>query len=140
LLSMAKPKSETKSQRERFIETARELGCDEDEAAFDEKLRRIATATPKSAEKTTAHPEPTRFWRIEGYDGTRLFFRKILAFGSLSEPEMITLLKRLASRHLTDDEIIAASIRSNARGYAPHLEHRVDSPATSAKRYALSVG
>ena len=35
------------SQRERFIETARELGCDEDEAAFDEKLKRIATAKPK---------------------------------------------------------------------------------------------
>jgi hypothetical protein len=32
------------SQRQRFIETARELGCDEDEAAFEEKLRRIATA------------------------------------------------------------------------------------------------
>jgi hypothetical protein len=35
------------SQRQRFIETARELGCDEDEAAFDEKLKRIATAKPK---------------------------------------------------------------------------------------------
>jgi len=33
-------------QSKRFIETARELGCDEDEAAFDEKLRRIATAKP----------------------------------------------------------------------------------------------
>jgi transposase-like protein len=32
----------------RFIETARELGCDEDEAAFEEKLKRIASAKPKS--------------------------------------------------------------------------------------------
>jgi hypothetical protein len=36
-------------QYRRFIETARELGCDEDEAAFDEKLRRIATAKLKPA-------------------------------------------------------------------------------------------
>jgi hypothetical protein len=36
-----------KPQLQRFIETARELGCDEDEAAFDEKLKRIATVKPK---------------------------------------------------------------------------------------------
>jgi len=35
------------TQSKRFIETARELGCDEDEAAFDEKLKRIATAKPR---------------------------------------------------------------------------------------------
>jgi hypothetical protein len=37
-----------KTQHERFIETARELGCDEDEAAFEEKLRRIATVKPRN--------------------------------------------------------------------------------------------
>jgi hypothetical protein len=36
-----------KTQHERFVETARELGCDEDEAAFDEKLKRIAMAKSK---------------------------------------------------------------------------------------------
>jgi hypothetical protein len=39
--------TQQRNQRERFIETARELGCDEDEAAFEEKLRRIATVKPK---------------------------------------------------------------------------------------------
>lgn len=29
------------SQHDRFVETARALGCDEDEAAFDEKLSAI---------------------------------------------------------------------------------------------------
>jgi hypothetical protein len=38
-------------QYRRFIETARELGCDEDEAAFDEKLKRIATVKPKTKNK-----------------------------------------------------------------------------------------
>lgn len=33
-------------QSRRFIETARELECDEDEATFEEKLRRIAKAKP----------------------------------------------------------------------------------------------
>jgi len=39
-----KPKLSDQSRR--FIETARELGCDEDEAAFEEKLKKIATAKP----------------------------------------------------------------------------------------------
>jgi hypothetical protein len=43
-----------KTQHERFIETARELGCNEDEAAeagFREKLKRIATVKPKPKSK-----------------------------------------------------------------------------------------
>ena len=47
-----KAKADKKPQSQRFIETARELGCDEDEAAFDEKLKRIATAKP--------NPKPIR--------------------------------------------------------------------------------
>jgi hypothetical protein len=34
------------SQHDRFVETARALGCDESEAAFDEKLRQIARYKP----------------------------------------------------------------------------------------------
>jgi hypothetical protein len=33
-------------QRERFIKAAREAGCSEDEAVFDENLKRIASAKP----------------------------------------------------------------------------------------------
>lgn len=44
---MDKPDADKKTQHQRFVETARELECDEDEAAFDEKLRRIATVKPK---------------------------------------------------------------------------------------------
>ena len=50
-----KAKADKKPQSQRFIETARELGCDEDEAAFDEKLRRIASAKPKR--KVPAQPK-----------------------------------------------------------------------------------
>ena len=40
-------KPEKESQHARFVETARELGCDESEEAFDEKLKVIARHKPK---------------------------------------------------------------------------------------------
>jgi hypothetical protein len=39
--------TDTRTQSERFIETARALGCDESEAAFDDKLRQIAQYKPE---------------------------------------------------------------------------------------------
>lgn len=48
---MTKAKQDASDQHKRFIETARELGCDEDEAAFDEKLKRIAQAKPAPSRK-----------------------------------------------------------------------------------------
>ena len=46
-----KPEPDSAAQLERFKETARALGCDEDEAAFDEKLKVIARHQPKGAPK-----------------------------------------------------------------------------------------
>ncbi len=63
-----------------------------------------------------------RFWRVDGYDSTRLMFEKVLPLGYLSEGEMISLLQRLASKHLDEAEIVAASLRRNSKGYAPLLE------------------
>lgn len=40
-----------KAQHERFVETARALGCDEDTAAFREKLRVITRQKPKDEPK-----------------------------------------------------------------------------------------
>jgi hypothetical protein len=34
-----------RSQPDKFRDLARDLECDEDEAAFDERLKRLATAT-----------------------------------------------------------------------------------------------
>jgi hypothetical protein len=41
------------TQHDRFVEAARALGCDEDEAAFDEKLKAITRSKPKSEAKKT---------------------------------------------------------------------------------------
>jgi hypothetical protein len=43
--SLPNPKSQ--SQLEKFREAAREHGCDEDEDAFEEKLREIAQKQPE---------------------------------------------------------------------------------------------
>ncbi len=40
-----------KNQRERFIKTARERGASDDEAVFDENLKKIAKAKAKETEK-----------------------------------------------------------------------------------------
>ena len=45
---MPKVTDSVSDQHARFIETARSLGCDEDEAAFDEKLKAIARQKPKA--------------------------------------------------------------------------------------------
>ena len=45
------------SQHDRFIETARALGCNEDEAAFDEKLKVIARQKLKSSPGSGAPPD-----------------------------------------------------------------------------------
>lgn len=44
---MTAKKDESKPQSDRFIEKARELGCDEDETRFNETLKRIVPKEPK---------------------------------------------------------------------------------------------
>ncbi len=39
--------SPTNKQTQKFIDKAREFECDEDEAVFDDKLRRIAQSKPE---------------------------------------------------------------------------------------------
>ena len=47
---MSSQKTPRKSQKQKFADKARELGCDEDEAAFEDRLRRIVPK-PKKEEK-----------------------------------------------------------------------------------------
>ena len=47
----SKTRLSPQEQSDRFIETARKIGADEDEAAFKEKLAVIARQRPKGAEK-----------------------------------------------------------------------------------------
>lgn len=45
---MTKRDQKKKGQHVKFVEAARELGCSEDESAFDKALKKLATA-PKAA-------------------------------------------------------------------------------------------
>jgi hypothetical protein len=55
--SPPKPQRE-QSQRDRFVETARALECDEDKRRFEDNLGQIARAKP--AAKPAAKPKPER--------------------------------------------------------------------------------
>ena len=43
---MPKPSEPNRDQHSRFIETARKLECDEDEARWDDRLKKVAKAKP----------------------------------------------------------------------------------------------
>jgi hypothetical protein len=60
-------------------------------------------------------------WVIEGYNGTDLVFSGT-APGNLGISEIETMLQRLASRHLTEREVIAASLRKKSAGYVTLLK------------------
>jgi hypothetical protein len=55
---MAKPKNaESQSeQSKRFIEAARELGCDDDEDALKERMKRLAESKPTTLKSLVKKP------------------------------------------------------------------------------------
>ena len=58
-------------------------------------------------------------WVISGHDGVERIFEHVVAGPELPEPEMTAILQRLASRHLSYDEVLAASLphgRAHAAG------------------------
>lgn len=59
ILAIRQKNTSASDQHKRFVETARELGCDEDEAAFEEKLKRIATAKPVTKRASTLRQKRT---------------------------------------------------------------------------------
>jgi hypothetical protein len=67
------------------------------------------------------------FWLIEGYERFDRFFQTQLP-GHMSDEEITTIIQRLACRHLSEAEIVAASLRKGKRtsllepliGKAPH--------------------
>jgi hypothetical protein len=68
---------------------------------------------------------PNPLWTITGYDSTTPIYNGE-APSVLTEEEIATMLQRLAARHLSYGEVVAASLRKNLRGYAPLLECNID--------------
>lgn len=62
-------------------------------------------------------------YRITGQDGSNEpFFQMDVPAGKLGKGGIVALLERLAARHLSDEEIVAASLKPNAAGFSAHLE------------------
>jgi hypothetical protein len=59
---MAKaPKEDARSQRERFIEAAQEVGADEDEASFERRLKAVAGGnSPTGADEKPKAEKPRK--------------------------------------------------------------------------------
>jgi hypothetical protein len=57
---LGKAKTGSKTQRERFIEAARELGLPEDEEAFDRALKKIASAPPPETVEKRKTKKPAK--------------------------------------------------------------------------------
>jgi hypothetical protein len=68
---------------------------------------------------------PNPPWKITGYDGTTQIYSGE-APSILTEEEIATMLQRLAARHLSHGEVVAASLRKNFRGYSGLLECIID--------------
>jgi hypothetical protein len=77
-----------------------------------------------------------KVWVITGFENSASVYDHRLPIDSLSEAEVLTLLQRLASRHLTPKEIISASLRRDAQGYSSLLEPMPD----HGGRYSVAVG
>jgi hypothetical protein len=50
-----------------------------------------------------------RTWVIEGFDGLTCFFQKTLSETFLPDAQIVALLQRLLSRHLTTEDIVSGS-------------------------------
>jgi hypothetical protein len=61
--------------------------------------------------------EVKRIWKIMGYDGSTEIFSEEVS-GALTDGEIGRILQRLVARHLTEREVVAASLRKNMAGYA----------------------
>jgi hypothetical protein len=59
----SEPNHSSSGQGQRFVDAARELACDENEAQFEDALRKIAKQKPPpddGAEKAPKKPEPKK--------------------------------------------------------------------------------
>ena len=81
--------------------------------------------------------KPKRHWRIVGFDSQDRIFEGT-APGNLHENEIERMLQRLVCRHLSDGEVVAASLRSNHRGQARGL--LCVNRDWKGKHYTIAVG
>jgi len=63
-----------------------------------------------------------KVWKIRGFDGLQLVFERTIPQSSLGDAEVMAMLHRLQARHLSDGEVVSASLRRGAAGYRHDFE------------------
>ena len=81
-------------------------------------------------------PQQSSPWIVQGWKSTQKVYETELPLKSVSETEMAVILQRLCCRHLSEDEIVNASVRRASPRYDPRLE--VERENTKA-RFSMSV-
>jgi hypothetical protein len=66
--------------------------------------------------------EPTRCWRIRGYNSTKEIFDQMIPIGQITENKVKELLRALASRDLSAREIIGAYAKRRTRLFTGLLD------------------
>ena len=86
-----------------------------------------------------------KFWRIEGCDSTDPFFDLAIPIHHASQGLMEVMLQRLACRHLSENEIVQASVRRSPGSKGQVTVHSLLETQTFAlseqnKRFCITVG
>ena len=63
-------------------------------------------------------------WKITGYLGDKSIYERVVRKGALPQKAMVALLQRLASRHLSEDEVVSSSLKQDDHDYCSALQIR----------------
>ncbi|TPE48828.1 hypothetical protein [Amaricoccus solimangrovi] len=69
-----------------------------------------------------------RSWTISGLNGGDAFFQQVVPVDQIAESEVKELLRRLASRHLGEADVVACSLGSDFRAAALDLAELTEGP------------
>jgi hypothetical protein len=93
-------------------------------AASELRESYLSDVPPIHGEATEQKEMAKLIWRITGYLGDKSIYERAVRKGALSQKAMIALLQRLASRHLSEDEVVSSSLKKDDRDYCSALEIR----------------
>lgn len=69
-----------------------------------------------------------RSWTISGINSGDVFFEQVVSVDTIAESEVKELLRRLASRHLSEGDVVACSLDSDYRSETLDLADLSEGP------------
>ena len=85
-----------------------------------------------------------RHWTILGYDGGAKVFERSVPVDAIAESDVKELLRRLAARHWSEEQVVGASLSSSARDAILDISETAEGPFVfttdpSYPRYYIAV-